>query len=167
MVRFSEAERVEVWDRWQAGDAKRLIGRDLGRSAASIRAFVESWGGVRPEPRRRSLRHLSLDEREEISRGVAAGESSAVSGSRLGRAGSTISRELARNGGRDRYRGLVEKVAAWPSGVYPQICTRHLISSGSPDSRYHAIWARRPASKDIEGFQPSALEMAVVSPPVL
>ena len=49
MVRFSEAERIEVWDRWQAGDANRLIGRDLGRSAASIRAFVESWGGVRPE----------------------------------------------------------------------------------------------------------------------
>ena len=75
MVRFTEAERVEVWDRWQSGDANRLIGRDLGRSAASIRAFVESWGGVRPAPRRRSERHLSLDEREEISRGVAAGDS--------------------------------------------------------------------------------------------
>ena len=66
MARFSEEERVEVWDRWQAGDANRLIGRDLGRSAASIRAFVESWGGVRPRVRRRSLRHLSLVEREEI-----------------------------------------------------------------------------------------------------
>lgn len=72
MVRFTEAERVEVWDRWQAGDAYRLIGRDLGRSAASVRAFVESWGGVRPEPRRRSPRQLSLTDREEISRGVAA-----------------------------------------------------------------------------------------------
>ena len=72
MPRFSEAEVIEVcWDRWQAGDANRLIGRDLGRSAASIRAFVESWGGVRPEPRRRSSRHLSMLEREEISRGVA------------------------------------------------------------------------------------------------
>ncbi len=74
MVRFSEAERVEVWDRWQAGDANRLIGRDLGRSAGSIRAFVESWGGVRPVPRRRSLRHLSFDERGEISRGAAGGD---------------------------------------------------------------------------------------------
>ena len=164
---FTEAERVEVWDRRQAGEGNRWIGRRLGRSGGSIRAFVESSGGVRPPVRRRASLHLSLDEREEISRGVAAGESSAVIGSRLGRAGSTISRELARNGGRDRYRGLVEKVAAWPSGVYPQICTRHLISSGSPESRYHATWARRPASKDIEGFQPSALEMAVVSPPVL
>ncbi len=48
VARFSEEERVEVWDRWQACEANRLIGRDLGRSAASIRAFVESWGGVRP-----------------------------------------------------------------------------------------------------------------------
>jgi len=104
VVRFTEEERVEVWDRWQAGDANRLIGRDLGRSAASIRAFVESWGGVRPASRRRSLRHLSLDEREEISRGVAAGDSLRSIGVRLGRAASTISRELARNGGRSRYR---------------------------------------------------------------
>ena len=78
MVRFTEAEVVEVWDRWQAGDVNRLIGRDLGRSAASIRAFVESWGGVRPEPRRRSLRHLSFDEREEISRRHTAGDSMGV-----------------------------------------------------------------------------------------
>ncbi len=104
MVRFKDAEMVEVWDRWQAGDGYRLIGRDLGRSAASIRAFVESWGGVRPAPRRRSLRHLSLIEREEISRGVAAGDSLRSIGDRLGRAASTVSRELARNGGRHRYR---------------------------------------------------------------
>ncbi|MCH7902026.1 MAG: IS30 family transposase [Acidobacteria bacterium] len=97
-------ERVEVWDRWQAGDANRLIGRDLGRSAASIRAFVESWGGVRPQPRTRSPRHLSLTEREEISRGVAAGVSLRMVAVRLGRAPSTVSRELARNGGRHRYR---------------------------------------------------------------
>ncbi len=104
MARFSEAERVEVWDRWQAGDANRLIGRDLGRSAGSIRAFVESWGGVRPRVRQRSGKHLSLVEREEISRGVAAGESLRMVAARLRRAPSTVSRELARNGGRASYR---------------------------------------------------------------
>ena len=104
MARFTEEERVEVWDRWQAGDTNRVIGRDLGRSAASIRAFVESWGGVRPPVRRRSPQHLSLVEREEISRGVAAGDSLRMVATRLGRAPSTISRELARNGGRHRYR---------------------------------------------------------------
>ena len=104
MVRFTDEERVEVWDRWQAGVANRLIGRDLGRSAASIRAFVESWGGVRPEARRRSPHHLSLLEREEISRGVAGGVSLRMVAARLGRAPSTITRELARNGGRLSYR---------------------------------------------------------------
>ncbi len=102
--RFAEAEVVEVWDRWQAGEANRLIGRDRGRSAASIRAFVESWGGVRPRVRRRSPRHLSLIEREEISRGVAAGDSVRSIGVRSGRAPSTISRELAGNDGRGGYR---------------------------------------------------------------
>ena len=120
MRRFTEAERVEVWDRWQAGDANRLIGRDLGRSAASIRAFVESWGGVRPAPRRRSLHHLSLLEREEISRGVAAGESMRCIAVRLGRAASTISRELARNGGRHRYRAHHADRTAWRRARRPK-----------------------------------------------
>jgi len=102
--RFSEAERVVVWDRWRAGDGYRLIGRDLGRSAGSVRAFVESWGGVRLPVRRRSSRHLSFDEREEISRGVAGGDSLRCIAVRLGRVPSTISRELTRNGGGVKYR---------------------------------------------------------------
>ena len=120
MRRFTEDERVVVWDRWQAGDANRLIGRDLGRSAASIRAFVESWGGVRPVPRRRSLRHLSFDEREEISRGVAAGDSLRMVAARLGRAPSTISRELVRNGGRSRYRAHHADRTAWRRARRPK-----------------------------------------------
>jgi len=118
--RFTEVEMVEVWDRWQAGDANRLIGRDLGRSAASIRAFVESWGGVRPALRRRSSRHLSLVEREEISRGVAAGDSLRMVATRVGRAPSTISRELARNGGRHRYRAHHADRAASRRGRRPK-----------------------------------------------
>ena len=117
---FTEAERVEVWDRRQAGEGNRSIGRRLGRSAGSIRAFVESSGGVRPAVRRRSSRHLSLTEREEISRGVAAGDSSAVIGGRLGRSGSTISRELARNGGRVGYRAHHGDRMAWQRARRPQ-----------------------------------------------
>ena len=130
MRRFTEEERVEVWDQWQAGDGYRLIGRDLGRSAASIRAFVESWGGVRPEPRRRSPRHLSLDEREEISRGVAAGDSLRMVATRLGRAPSTISRELANNGGRHRYRANHADRAALRRGRRPKpskLATNHRL----------------------------------------
>jgi hypothetical protein len=66
---FTGAERVEVWGRRQAGESNRSIERRLGRSAASIRAFVEASGRVRPAVRRRPVRHLSLVEREETSRG--------------------------------------------------------------------------------------------------
>ncbi len=130
MARFSEAEVIEVWDRWQAGDANRLIGRDLGRSAGSIRAFVESWGGVRPRVRQRSRKHLSLVEREEISRGVAAGESLRVVAARLGRAPSTVSRELVRNGGRSSYRAHRADWAAFGRARRPKpskLATNHRL----------------------------------------
>jgi len=120
--RFTEVEVVEVWERRQAGESNRSIGRRLGRSAGSIRAFVESFGGVRPEPRRRSLRHLSLTEREEISRGIAAGEPLCAIADRLGRAPSTISRELARNGGRVGYRAHRADRVAWQRARRPQAC---------------------------------------------
>ena len=122
MPRFTEVEVVEVWERRQAGESNRLIGRRLGRSAGSIRAFVESFGGVRPEPRRRSLCHLSLTEREEISRGIAAGEPLCAIADRLGRAPSTISRELARNGGRVGYRAHRADRVAWQRARRPQAC---------------------------------------------
>jgi len=151
--RFTEAERVEVWDRWQAGESNRLIGRDLGRSAGSIRAFVESWGGVRPEPRTRSPRHLSLTEREEISRGVAAGQSLRMVAARLGRAPSTMSRELARNGGRSRYRAYHADRAATsrarrpkPSKLAENLVLRTVVEDKleewwSPEQVAH--WLRR------------------------
>ena len=122
MALFSESERVEVWDRRQAGESNRSIGRRLGRSAASTRAFVEASGGVRPAVRHRSIRHLSLVEREEISRGIAAGESLRVLARRLGRAPSTLSREVARNGGRGRYRAHRADRAAWQRARRPQGC---------------------------------------------
>ncbi len=120
MGRFSESERVEVWDRWQAGETTRSIGRPLGRSGASIRAFVESTGGVRSHRRRRAQRHPSLVELEEISRGVAAGESLRMIAARLGRAPSTVSREVVRNGGRHRYRAHRADRVAWRRARRPK-----------------------------------------------
>ncbi|MFQ5524556.1 MAG: IS30 family transposase [Acidimicrobiia bacterium] len=120
--RFTEAEILEVWERRQGGESNRSIGRRLGRSGASIRALVESSGGVRPLRRHRSVRHLSLTEREEISRGVAAGDSVRVIAGRLGRAASTVSRELARNGGRFAYRAHRADGEAWRRARRPQRC---------------------------------------------
>ncbi len=121
-VRFTEAEIVEVWERRKAGEPTRSIARRLGRNGSSIRRLFEDAGGVRPAPRTRSLRQLSLVEREEISRGVAAGESLRVIAGRLGRAASTISRELIRNGGRSQYRAYRADQAAWGRARRPQRC---------------------------------------------
>ena len=118
--RFTEAEAWEVWERRQSGESLRSIGRRLGRSAGSVRSFVESSGGVRPRVRHRSSGHLSLTEREEISRGLAAGESLRCIAGRLGRAPSTISRELARNGGRRAYRAHRADREAWQRARRPQ-----------------------------------------------
>lgn len=106
MRKFTEAEKAEVWDRWQGGEAMRSIARRLGRESSSVRTLIEDCGGVRPVPRRRDPRHLSVTEREEISRGIATGESLRQIARRLGRAPSTVSRELVRNGGRGHYRAL-------------------------------------------------------------
>ena len=70
---FSAAESAEVWDRWQRGEGLNLIGRVFDRSSGAIFQHLKPHGGIRPAPRRRSRRVLSLDEREEISRGIAGG----------------------------------------------------------------------------------------------
>ena len=75
MAVFTDAERMEVWDRRAAGELNRSMGRSLGRTGASIRALIESTGGVRPAARKRCAQHLTLAEREEISRGLATNES--------------------------------------------------------------------------------------------
>ena len=96
---FTAAESAEVWDRWQRGEGLNLIGRVFDRSSSAIFQHLKPHGGIRPAPRRRSRRVLSIDEREEISRGVAAGVSLRSIAGQLHRAPSTISRELRRNGG--------------------------------------------------------------------
>jgi IS30 family transposase len=120
--RFSDAEIVEVWERRAAGELTRSICRRLGRSGASIRGLVHASGGVRPALRVRASGHLSLGEREEISRGVAAGNSLRAIARGLGRAPSTVSLELARNGGRTRYRAHSADRAAWGRARRPQPC---------------------------------------------
>ena len=67
---FTAAESAEVWDRWQRGEGLKLIGRVLGRTSSAIFAHLKPHGGIRPAVRRRSRRVLSMDEREEISRGI-------------------------------------------------------------------------------------------------
>ena len=107
MQRLSESERIELWDRWEAGESQRSIARALGRSPSTVRTVLVSSRWRRPVPPREwSQLRLSLAEREEISRGIAEGLSLRRIAEGLGRSGSTVCREVASNGGRGRYRAV-------------------------------------------------------------
>jgi Helix-turn-helix domain len=110
---FSAAEKTELWERWQRGESLKAIGRAFGKPSSSIYCQVAPHGGIRPAPRRRSRLALTLPEREEISRGIAAHQSARSMARLLGRSPSTVSRELSRNGGCDRYRAAPADEKAW------------------------------------------------------
>ena len=135
---FSAAESAEIRDRWQRGEGLKLIGRVFDRSSGAIFQHLKPHGGIRPAPRRRSRRVLSLDEREEISRGVAAGVSLRSLAQQLCRAPSTVSRELKRNGGHRRYR------AATAGSGAPTRTATGCCASTSPRARTSASTRRSP-----------------------
>lgn len=119
-IYYSAAQRAEIWDRWQRGESMSSIGRRFDRQSSSIFSVLSPSGGIRPVERRRSVRALTAAEREEISRGLVAGRSMRALAAQLGRAPSTISREIGRNGGREAYRATVSDQAAWERGRRPK-----------------------------------------------
>lgn len=119
---ITESERQQIFDRWFKGESQYAIARSLGRGHTSIQGVLSRTGGIRPQPRKRARRALSLAEREEISRGIVAGRSLRSIASDVGRAPSTVSRELQRNGGRRRYRASTADQAAWDRALRPKPC---------------------------------------------
>ncbi len=121
-IYYSEAQKSMMWDRWQQGDSLHDIAGLFDRSHSSIQGIIAKTGGVRPDRRRRSRLALTLSEREEISRGVVAGQPIRWIAASLGRAPSTVSREIHRNGGRRRYRATKADQAAWDRAYRPKRC---------------------------------------------
>jgi len=119
---FSTAEKTELWDRWQRGESMRSIGRVFGKPSSSIYSQLAPHGGIRPAPRRRSRLALTLSEREVISRGIVADRSIRSMARLLGRSPSTVSREVQRNGGYDRYRAAQADAEAWVRARRPKCC---------------------------------------------
>jgi IS30 family transposase len=119
---LSATQRVEVWRRWKAGESLHAIGRAVGKDHVVVHLLLKRHGGIAPVARRRSRRVLTLAEREDISRGLASGCSMRVIAQRLSRACSTISREVARHGGRAPYRASEADQQAWQSALRPKPC---------------------------------------------
>jgi IS30 family transposase len=121
-IKYTAAQKAEIWDRWQRGEALTAIGRLFDRPSSSIFNMLAPTGGIRPPPRRRSRLALTLAEREEISRDIVRGLSLRAIADRLGRAPSTISREVNRNGGLQHYRASQADQAAWDRAHRPKPC---------------------------------------------
>ncbi len=119
---LSRAGKVELWERWKAGESASDIARALEKKPGSIHMLLKAKGGIAPPPRRRARWALDLAEREEISRGLASGESMRSIASRLSRSASTISREVARNGGGTSYRAQKADEHAWQRALRPKKC---------------------------------------------
>jgi IS30 family transposase len=119
---LSAEQKAELWKRWKAGQSLNEIGRALGKDHVVVHFVLARHGGIAPPARRRSRRVLTLAEREDISRGIASGCSLRVVAQGLHRAPSTVSREIARHGGRPQYRASEADNRAWESSLRPKPC---------------------------------------------
>jgi IS30 family transposase len=121
-IYYTETQKALMWDRWQKGDSLQQIAQLFDRNHPSIERILAESGGIRPAQRRRSRLALTLAEREEISRAVVAGPSIRSIATSLGRAPSTISREIKRNGEQEYYRASQADQAAWDRTLRPKTC---------------------------------------------
>ncbi len=124
---LSDDQKIELWRRWKDGQNLSEIGLALCRHAGSIHGVLSARGGIAPAARRRSAFALTLAEREEISRGLVAGQSIRSLAASLGRSASTVSREIARNGGAKIYRASEAEEAAWKRALRPKMCRLALL----------------------------------------
>lgn len=119
---LSATQKAELWERWKRGESLSEIGRALGAHAGSVFGVLRMHGGIRPAERRRSRLTLTLHEREEISRGLAAGRSLRHIAATINRSPATVSREIVRHGGQTHYRATVADEAAWNRARRPKQC---------------------------------------------
>ena len=131
-IKYTAAQRAEIWDRWQRGESLNSIGRAFDRHSSSIFGLLAPTGGIRSPNRKRSRLAMTLSEREEISRGLATHRSLRAIAAQLGRSPSTISREVNRNGGLKHYRASQADQAAWDRAHRPKPCKL----AGNPELRH-------------------------------
>ena len=163
MARFSEEDRKTIWDMREAGVPVKRIAKHLGRQNSSLRKFIADAGGRRPTARERCALRLSLAEREEISRGLAAGLSIRAIGRGLGRSASTVCREVNENRGRARYRALLadrgaQRRALRPKGAKLVQCRR---LRSVVERKLEARWSPQQISGWLAERYPNDPEMRV------
>jgi len=121
-IYYTETQKALMWERWKKGESLQQIAQLFNRNHSSVQGILVKTGGIRPAERRRSKLALTLAEREEISRSLAAGRSIRSIAGLLNRAPSTISREINRNGGQEGYRASCADQSAWDRAQRPKRC---------------------------------------------
>lgn len=146
--RVSSSEREQIWALWRAGESAAAIARALERGSTVVERVVSQMGGFPPAPRTRAATAFRLEEREEISRGLCQGHSMRHIARELGRAPSSISREIERNGGRDCYRAVEADQRAWAHARRPKVCllARHRVLRRVVASKLAHRWAPQQIS---------------------
>ena len=142
-IHYTAEQKALMWDRWQQGESLQTIAQLFDRNHSSIAGVLSPTGGIRPPQRRRSRVALTLAEREEISRGVVADYSLRSIALSLGRAPSTVSREINRNGGRRWYRASKADQAAWDRAHRPKTCklVRNRSLARTVASKLKKLWS--------------------------
>ena len=121
-IYYTDAQKADMWDRWQKGESMHDIARLFDRYHSSVQRILTDNGGIRPRARTRSPLALTLPEREVISRGLARQLTMRSIAVQIGRSPSTVSREIERNGGYSSYRASVADEAAWQRALRPKAC---------------------------------------------
>jgi IS30 family transposase len=121
-IYYTETQKALMWERWKKGESLAKIAQLFDRNHSAVQGILARTGGIRPAPRQRSRLALTLAEREEISRSMMAGQSMRTIAKQLGRAPSTICREVRRNGGQEYYRANQADQAAWDRASRPKVC---------------------------------------------
>jgi IS30 family transposase len=156
-------KRQQVWEMWKAGDSLSMIAQTLGSPAGSIFSILLPFGGVYQAPQRRRSTALSMDDREEISRGVAADESYRSIGRRIGRPASTVSREVARNRGIVKYRAVDADDRAWRRAKRPKTCrlAQQPTLCAYVDARLRENWSPEQIAGALRNLNPTGETMRV------
>ena len=142
-IYYSDNQKALMWERWRQGDSLQKIAQLFDRNHSSVSQILAETGGICPAKRCRSRLALTLAEREEISRSVVAGKSIRAIACSLGRAPSTVSREIKRNGGVDRYRATEADQHAWDRARRPKPCKLvvNRMLAGTVASKLQLQWS--------------------------
>ncbi len=162
-IYYSEAQKALMWERWKQGWTLHQIAQLFNRAHTSVQGILVRTGGIRPPSRTRASTALTLAEREEISRAMAEGHSIRSIASRLGRAASTVSRELSRNGGRASYRASDADSAAWARALRPKCCklARNRALAQIVTDKLRAMWSPEQIAGWLEHAYPYDVSLRV------